>query len=101
MYKKQTCSSSKSACGALSAGWQAAKAQPAGRVNWKEKNVRLLQGLSVVLDMEMLLGKPEEEKGQGFAHVASSELDPLLGCPDFTKGQAFFMGWNIRMYKLL
>lgn len=55
----------------------------------------------MVLDMEMLLGKPEEEKGQGFAYVASSELDPLLGCPDFTKGQAFFMGWNIRMYKLL
>lgn len=46
----------------------------------------------MVLDVEMLLGKPEEEKNQGFAYVASSELDPLLGCPDFTKGQAFFYG---------
>ena len=46
----------------------------------------------MVLYVEMLLGKPEEEKGQGFAYVASSELDPLLGCPDFTKVQAFFYG---------
>lgn len=39
----------------------------------------------------MLLGKPGEgEKGQGFAYVASSELDPLLGCPNFTNGWVFF-----------
>lgn len=43
------------------------------------------------LDVEMLLGKPGEgEKGQGFAYVASSELDPLLGCPNFTNGWVFF-----------
>lgn len=55
------------------------------------------------LDVEMLLGKPGEGgKGQGFAYVASSELDPLLGCPNFTNGWVFFfIRWNIRIYKLL
>lgn len=67
----------------------------------ERKKCKAVTRAGVVLDVEMLLGKPEEEKGQGFAYVASSELDPLLGCPDFTKGPAFFMGWNIRIYKLL
>lgn len=40
-----------------------------------------------MVDQETLWAS-EGKKGQGFACVAPSEPDPLLGCPSFTKGRA-------------
>lgn len=55
--EKQTCSGTKSACWALSAGWQAAKAQPAEKKIERKKNVKLLHEVKCVIGCEDASGK--------------------------------------------
>lgn len=92
MYEKQTCSSSKSACGALSAGWQAAKAQPAERENGKEKHVRLLHGLKCGSGCGDASGKARRrEKRSGFCLCGIFRVRPSAGVNRFHKRSGLFL----------
>lgn len=104
MYEKQTCSSSKSACRALSAGRQAAKAPPAERENWKEKHVRLLHGLKCATGCGNASGKARRRgKRSRFCLCGIFRVRPSAGVSQFHKrlGLFFFIRWNLRIYKLL
>lgn len=91
MYEKQTCSSSKSACRALSAGRQAAKAPPAERENWKEKHVRLLHGLKCATGCGNASGKARRRgKRSRFCLCGIFRVRPSAGVSQFHKRLGLF-----------
>lgn len=88
--QKQICSSTKPADWPLSAGWQAASTSLL-REKIKGKKIKQLHKVKSDGGCGDASGQVRK-KGQGFACAAPSELNSLLGCPSFTKGQALLWG---------